>query len=523
MSTKNQVTKQAEQRAKKIRKAVSDNLIELEEKPAARPNPGELNQKIGQIDADLDHLRTTLKSTNQGLMENLAHLNEKDTDLRSKVTEAYQQLGALDSAYRSLTSQSTEISREIKAVAKQVNEVSKKSDQQFDNLGEEYRGVVARIEELSAKSKQTTQDLNKSIKANTRAMQELEQSLLTEIDDLANRSRERDDSLDQKTQALAEGLDKADAEIRASQARLLKMQAIDQALEKRADALEATTEELTKKSRELARSTTTLFNRTQELSEAIVELRATSEEHGEQISDLQERGEKTANALFALILREKRHFRLLGVALLVLLALFVGYLYYNQGSWQEEAAVNADLQAGVSTLADDLARTDSQVAQVESGLTELAQQTQQADAARQEEIEALNRQITTLGDQVDSLDGRVTNQRPTRTFGNGNTIHGPEWVAAQPAGNYTIHLATVGDQQALYALAERYSHYLKDELAYLPVQFRGTQRHALLYGQFASEAEATSALSQLPRTIERSRPSVQPMSRIQDYNEKGAE
>jgi hypothetical protein len=68
---------------------------------------------------------------------------------------------------------------------------------------------------------------------------------------LAARSRNRDESLNQKTLALAEGLDKAGNELRSSQARILKMQAIDQ-------ALEATAEELTKKSRELFRSTTTL-------------------------------------------------------------------------------------------------------------------------------------------------------------------------------------------------------------------------------------------------------------------------
>lgn len=520
MSKKTQATKQATQQARKIRKAVTDNLVELDDKPPARPNPGELNQKIGQIDADLDGLRKDLNKTNKGLMNNLAQLNEKDTDLRSKVTEAYQQLGDLDAAYRSLTGKSSDISREIKAVAKRINEVNQKSDENFGSLSEEYRSLVERVEGLATKSRKTTQDLNKSIKANAKAMQELERNLLTEIDDLASASKSRDESLDRKTQALAEGLDKADAEIQAGQARLLKMQAIDQALERRAETLENSTSELTKKSRELSRSTTTLNNRTRQLSEAIAELQATSEVQGMQISGLQARAEKTANALYSMIMLEKRHFRLLSASLLVLLALFVGYLVYNQASWQNESGTNAALQSGIEILSEDLVVTDNKVSRIDHSLTELKQESETADATARQEIDVINRKLVTLGDQVDSLDGRVTSQRPNRSFGNGNVIHGPEWIASQPAASYTIHLATVSDKQALYDLAQRYSHYLDAEMAYLPVQFQGSERFALLHGIFDTESEAVSAVAQLPRYIERHRPSVTPMSRVQDENNK---
>ena len=59
---------------------------------------------------------------------------------------------------------------------------------------------------------------------------------------------------------------------------------------------------------------------------------------------------------------------------------------------------------------------------------------------------------------------------------------------------------------------------LKADLAYLPVQFKGSEQYALLYGQFASETEAMAAISSMPRHIERHQPTVYAMSTIQNYN-----
>jgi chromosome segregation ATPase len=517
MPNKSQATRKATQQVKKIRQAVSDNLVDLEENLATRAGPNELNQKIGQIDTDLDGLRRQLNKTNMALMENLSQINDKDTNLRAKVTQAYQHLGELDSAYQFLSNQSVDISKEIKSVTKRINEVSQKSDERFDNLGEEYRAVVQRIEELAAKSKRTTQELNKSIKANAQAMKELEQKLIAEIDDLAHTSRERDNSLEQKSETLAKGLRKADEEIRASQARLIKMQAIDQALEKRAEALESTSHELTNKSRELSRSTTILNNRTQEMSRVIAELQETTQEHGTLITTLQEHAEKTTKALFTLILQEKRHFRLLSASLGLLLLAFLGYLLYNQAHWREETMANTALQSGIDNLTQGLAVTDNRLTMMDNRLGAFNQSSMASDKALKKEISTINQKLVTMGDQIDSLDGRLNNLRPHRTFGNGNVIHGPVWLTQQVASHYVIHLATLRDKQALYQLAERYSHYLKGDLAYLPVDINGSQRFALVYGSFESETQATSVLSRLPRYIERQRPRVHEMRRVQHY------
>lgn len=107
--------------------------------------------------------------------------------------------------------------------------------------------------------------------------------------------------------------------------------------------------------------------------------------------------------------------------------------------------------------------------------------------------------------------------RPHCTFGNDNVIHGQEWLAQQPADHYTIHLATTADKQELYKIAERYHNRLNDELAYLPVMVDRAQRYALLYGNYKSQNEADATLNQLPRIIQRRRPSVHSMKQVQAF------
>jgi predicted nuclease with TOPRIM domain len=508
---------------KKREKKAATNLIKLDKNTAPRSQPGELNQKIDQIDADLDALKLELSTTNTGLKRSLTHLADKDLDLTSRVSEAYQQLGELDGSYKSLTDKSSRISKEIKEISKSINEINQKTDTDIGNLSEGYHLLAERTDELAQKSRLASQNLNKSIKENAKAVGVLEQSLLAEIDDLAKTSKARDDSLDEETKALGENLNRAEAEIRSSQARMLKLQTVDLALEKRADTLEATTQALAKQTGELSRSTTALNQRTSQLAEAIEALQTQTAEHSGLIANLQSRAEQTASALYALIMQEKRHFRLISGVLALLLLTLAGFLFYENSNWQEAAQANTSLQAGINSVSLDLAATEKDVASVDNRVMEVNSRVAQIDDKIHQEISTINHKLTAIGDQVGSLDGRVTNMRPYKTFGNGNVIHGPEWVSTQPANIYVIHLATVSDKQELYNLAERYSHYLKDDLAYLPVEFRGSEQFALLYGQFPTEAEATSALTRMPHYIEHQRPAIYPMSSVQSYNNNKTE
>jgi chromosome segregation ATPase len=486
------------------------NLIQLESGTSAASLPNELNKKIGMIDADLDDLRSELSSANKGVKSKLLDLSEKGSDLTSKVSEAYRQLGELDSAYKSLSGKSTQISKEIKSVTKQLAQVSEKTESEMGTLNDGLLTLIERTDELSKKSKLTTKALNKSIKGNAKLLHELEGELLNEIHTLATDTQQRDDALDNKTDVISQDLVKAEEEIKAGQARLLKMQAVDQALENRIGLLDSTAQDLSKKSRELSRSTTILNNRTSELATAIEELRTQTAEHSEQISDLQGSTEQTARALYSLIMVEKKHFRYLGGSIALLLVTLLGFYLYNNSNWLAEQQQNQMIQSGVTENSQQLAAN-------ENLLLQLGDKALQNDKVMQQEIETLNQQISHIGDQVDTLDGRVSNNRPNSSIGKNDIIHSDHWIAQQPAENFTIHIASVSDKQQLYKLAERYSNQLQDELAYLPVTVNQGQQFALVYGTYATRLEAESKLNGLPRYIDRKRPSLHTMKQVQTY------
>ncbi|MES9940240.1 MAG: SPOR domain-containing protein [Candidatus Thiodiazotropha sp. 6PLUC2] len=486
------------------------NLVNFESASSSTALPTELNRKIGLIDADLDDLKTDLREANKGVKTKLQDLSEKESDLTSRVSEAYQQLGDLDQAYQSLVKKSSLISKEIKTVSKQLVEVTDKTESEMGSLNSDVQTLIERTEELSEKSRQTTRVLNKSIKDNAKVLRELESQLLTEINALAADSQQRDETLDNKTDKIGSDLVRAEEEIKSSQARLIKMQAVDQALEKRVANIDVTADELTKKSRELSRSTTTLNKRTSELSSAIEELRNKTEEHSGLITDLQDRSEHTDRALFSLIMVEKKHYRTLGIATALLLIGILGFFLYDNANWRAEEQQNLQLQSGVSNNAQQIA--DSQEQMVELGSKSL-----QTDKIIQKEITTLNKQLTQIEDQVESLDGRVSNIRPNTTFGKGNVIHSDQWLSQQPAKNYTIHLTTVKEKKQLYKIAGRYHNQLQDELAYLPVTVNQSRQYALVYGNYSSREEADRNLSALPRYVERKMPTVHSMQQVQSY------
>lgn len=490
--------------------AEQKNLIQLEPGSSSTALPNELNRKIGMIDADLDELRTELSQANKGVKSKLLDLSEKESDLTSKVSEAYQQLGELDRSYKSLADKSAQISSQIKSVSKQVVQVTDKTESEMGTLNTGIQTLIERTEELSKKSRLTTKTLNKSIKDNAKILRELESELLSEINTLAADSQQRDDSLDSRTTEISKDLVKAEEEIKASQARLIKMQAVDQALEKRVANIDATAAELTKKSQELSRSTTTLNKRTSELSTAIDELRNQTQQHSGMIAELEEQTGHTARALYSLIMVEKKHFRTLGMAIGLLVVAMLGFVVYDNLNWTAEQQQNLQLQSGVEENAQQLLAN-------QENLVQLGSKSLQTSKALQSEITTLNQQITDIGDKVESLDGRVNNIRPNRTFGSDSVIHSDQWLKQQPAENYTIHLTTVTEKQELYKLAERYHNQLQDELAYLPVTVNRSQQYALVYGNYASKKEADSKLNGLPRQIERKRPSVHSMQQVQSF------
>ncbi|MCB1865902.1 MAG: hypothetical protein KDG50_10755 [Chromatiales bacterium] len=466
--------------------------------------PNDLNRKLGSLDTDLDQLKADIRKTSKGVKASLAQLSDQDADLTSKVSETYRRLGELDTSYQALTDTSARITKDIKSVTAEIKQLAERSDTELVALGAGVQDLLARTDELAAKSKQTTQALNKSIKDNSQAMAELERQLKDEINGLAQVTRERDDNLESK-------LDKTNQDVKSQQARILKMQAVDEALERRASALELTAESLSKVSKELTRSTTMLTKRTDELGTAVQALQARVDGHDLQIGDLQVRTEATDRSLLAFRKLEKRHVIGLGASILVLLLALTVFAYMQNRNWSTEGETNTAMQtniegvqgevvatqAAVNVVADDLTATGQKLSQLDTRVTEM-------DAAVHGELEQLQQKLVTITDHVDSINGRVTNLRPHRTFGNGSVINGPEWVAAQPAERYTVRVATVTTKQDLYKTAERYSHYLKQDLAYV-AQKNG---YALLLGSYDSVQAARIGMASLPYYVGFERPSV---------------
>jgi septal ring-binding cell division protein DamX len=111
----------------------------------------------------------------------------------------------------------------------------------------------------------------------------------------------------------------------------------------------------------------------------------------------------------------------------------------------------------------------------------------------------------------------LTQIRPHRQFGEDNQIRGPQWLAEQAELGYVIHLATASDRQGLFAIADRYAHQLPGRLSYLPLKGQSSQGFALLYGPFASQAEAAMALSSLPRFIQQQSPQLRTMGEVKGH------
>ncbi len=482
--------------------------------------PGELNRRIQDIDASVEGVKAALKKINAEVKQSLSRLTENDEELTSRVGQTYQQLGELDKAYRALSKQSTGIQQQLAALTQTFEEHADQSSTRFQEFAEGHAQLLERTEELQQKSKNLSMQLTRSINSNLKAMSELEGQLQAEIGALAQRTQERDDALAETSSEIDRRLTGTEENVRAYEVRLLKMQAVDRALEQRADALERTATELKEQGKGLVQSTRSLHERLGVVAAEVVALQAQAKAQGERIEGLDERTGKLDSTLLAAMGLERKHFRQLGVSVALLLLLLAAFMVSQHLGWQEQEQTNAAMQGDLQQLQGRTAKAAADFGQLEAQLQELDERvsglSDQVGAQEQQTSQALSgvaAQLNTQTDRLDSLQGQIANHRPQATFGKDGVIHGPQWLLGQPADHYLIQLATVSEKQELYRLAERYGHYLQDELAYVPVQ----QGYALVYGSFADWTEATNAQAGLPPMIEGQRPRIYPMGSVQGY------
>lgn len=468
------------------KKAENNVLTELRDQLRLRHGnsaPVELNSKIGQIDSSLDNLSSQLASINTDVEQRLADLGNSDQDLSSKVAETFKYLGNLDDQYQTLALKSSTIKQDLKSLALDLKSVTEDASQGIASLNDGHARMLEQVNNLSKKSRSTAQKLEKSISENAEAMKALEAQLMGEINELAEVTQQRDDDLAIRADKLDKRVGKAEDNLEGHHARMLKLAAVDEALANRTNSLEQVAEELTQSSKELKNATRSLDYRTKKLAGEVEQLQQQSALHSGLISDIQHHAAGLSQKLASLTKLEKSHFLGTLGLFVVVLAIIGGVIISQQSSWKNEALTNASIQTGVNDI-----RT---------------------------RVSDLKQKIADIKDETSSLNGRVSAVSPFSKFGQTSTVHGPQWVAQQAPNSYVIHLATEDSKDTLYKLTNRYSHYLTNEVAFVPVNVEGGVRYALISTGYASGNAARAALENMPSRINWQTPRIFPMSEIQ--------
>jgi chromosome segregation ATPase len=514
-----------QQKAETARNSESGTLIKLESENKAFAQAKDINNKIDQLEGSLGSLNSELESIKSSVEEGLDRLGDKDVDLTSKVADTYKRLGELDKTYKSLSSISSSIDSEIRKLTVDISQLAVQSSADLEkleatsqvhnsNITRQHEALAVRVDNLVKESNETSTQIQLTIRDVREALLVAEHKLVAEIDSLANSTQRRDEEL-------AAGIQSADAEIESSKARMLKMQKVDEALDQRAAKLELSTGELQEKSRELEVSIGFLDARTNELSDSVRKLNThtealqrESDKHTTLIAAIQKNARQMAESLYTLSGTVRRHFQFAAISV-ALLAIAIGLFYFYQVGENDSFALKSTERAAV---------VDTHIAGVENDLgtfnahvnNELvALNTKLTDEVNglNNKLVDVNQQVQTLDDKAQSLDGRMSYISPLRNFGGDNVIHSEQWLAALPSDKFMIVLANVSNKQELFDIAQRYSHYLTQPLAY--VEDAGS--FLLVYGQFDNPAVANSVLRRMPFMINGQRPGVLPVSEVQKH------
>ncbi|MFW2437844.1 MAG: SPOR domain-containing protein [Arenicellales bacterium] len=444
----------------------TENLIQLEAGSVAVKQANDINKKLSTLENSLEKLQTELDTVNKSVELGLDNLSDNDLDLTAKVSETYKRLGDIDNTYKSLTAISDDIDSEVKKLTLEIADVAEQSatdlgnleatsSVQYSHISEQHEQLIERVNQLVKNSQETHTRLNESIEQNTEALLDLKTQLIGEIDNLTNATRERDDELEAK-------LSKAEKSIATNKDSILKMQAVDAALENRASELEQTSTTLIEKSTAHQAALQHLDAHTEELDSSVRQLRELTQKHEEQIIDIQVNAGVMSRNIAALAGTLKKHFWI-GSGVLAIVALIIAGISYNQNTINSN---DVHQIAGVQT-----------------------------------ELETINQKLVIVDDQLDSVDGRLNYNSPFSQFGKDNTIHGPQWLATQAANRYAVLVASTASKKELYDIAQRYSHYFKENLSYYAVNTAKGEYYVLVYGSFANNDEAAAAMRELPHQI----------------------
>lgn len=482
--------------------------------------PGkDINNKITALDTDLEHLRSELATINNSVEEGLDRLGDTDTDLTAKVSETYKRLGEIDNAYKSLLDISSRIDNDIQTLNGDVSHVAEQSASGIRSLEQttiaqshefvqKNQRVASRVDQLVESSKLTSELLNQKIKSTTESMLQIEKSVINEIEMLSGATKDKTDSIENS--------------VESNKAKILKLQSVDEAIIRRATTLEISSAELTFSSQrmdaniaQLQKSSETLFTGVSELKARTDELEALTADHGLVINSLQKAASDIVDKVSLLTDSETKHFSIVSVSLFLLLVV-VAVLYFtqqNQFSLNDaryvERSENIDNQ--LSSMQHE--QVSANVVTSDS-LADLENRIVQVQAAVQDE---LKKEIASVQDQVQSVEGRFNQTAPFSQIGNDNVLHGEGWIMALPKEHYIVQLAYVDNKDALFEVAQRYNFYLKDPLSYFSLNDAAAEKYVLLSGSYATQQQAKKALQAMPGYIDMQRPQIRKLGEIQSY------
>ena len=513
------------QESKKMEPSVSDpdlksNLLSIQDSGKEK-QVMEINRQMTSLEGSISKLNTQLNASNKQIRSDVERLSKSDAEITEKVADTYKQLGLIEGTFSDLSTQSKQINVDLKKVNSSLKAFEKSStlalNEAIDNQSavnnefrQQHEDLILRAETLSKKASTMATKLTKSIKQNSLALTELEARIISELENVAQSSQQRDDKLGNKIKSSSE-------EISSQKARMMLMQSVDEALEKRTAALEATSAHLIEDSENLKTSTEILDVLTSKLSADIEALEmhtaSLAQQNIEQqgfIEALQEKAGSITRTLLAMATLEKKHFRvLLATSLMLFLAIIASFFYSEYMRETEQlvevqrnSVINEQVAQLSSRVEDEQMASQvfySEILELQSNLNQVQSELQQKTALIEVDLQKKAEQIQQMNDEVESLDGRVRYLAPLYNFGSDNTIYGSQWLSKLDPAKLSIKIATVKDKQSMYEIAQRYNRHFTEELAYFVT---ADEQYSLIYGgKFDDAQQISDKLRKMPGYI----------------------
>ncbi len=480
-------------------------------------------KKIDHVETEINQLHKDIDTTNNTISHNIKKIETEHSDLSSKVSETYKQLGSVEKSYSALKTKSGKITKDIKNITQHVETISDEIRQQILNIEEQTKNVATDIKQIDATSQKATRQLTagqeeliektnsivadanktakalkKSIQENAALMASIETRLIAEIETLAT-------TTEATTNKLNNNIEKANDEINSQNAKMLKLQSVDEALEKRAVALEETAQSLATETRLLQAATNKLDNRSSALEDSVetlgIKIYRIEEENKiqqAQLDILRDKTSKTNQTLAALSRLVSINFVTTGAFLTLLIISVISLYTYQNNQWSQESITTAQRTELINQKINGLSK---QVNNNEDLATDRITQLET-------QVASLNQQLKTVNDKNTSLDNRLINIAPHRKIGNDNILHSQQWINQQPVNHYAIKILTAHSEAELFELAVRYNYNLTDVLSYKTENNAGRLNYILFMGNYADQAQANTALEKLPFRLNGQKPTL---------------